>query len=1156
MRIQRLEIPAFGPFTNLDLRFDDTPNDFHLIYGLNEAGKSSLLRAIRDLFFGIHGQSSDNFLHDYGSLRIKGTIISKKGDQLIFQRRKGNKNTLLDAEGRQLQDSALTPYLGSVDLPYFSSMFGLASKELRDGAQQLMRGEGNIGMALFSASMGGTPIQKIVAEMQQEAERLFKGNARTNVSIRPAAIRYKDLLRQSREAIISPDKWDKAISDLAEAEAARHKLEGDIDQLENELQWISRCRDALPTTGSLIEEQQKIDQLQGLPALTSDFVQRAQQTRQAYDNSQATVARLTAEIARFRSQLKDYPIAETILLDADSLDRLHQEMGAYRNNNAALADLQAELSDIGSSIRRGMQDLHIAGDFESLEGQRIGIPLHLSCQESASILKTDLIAQAKNSEKKQEVLMQIAALESKLEVVPARDLTPLREALALSESATEADRTFQTDKSALTRLEKETANLHRQLGGAPADHVATVNLPVPAKATIKRYSERMEKAHRDIKGVEDKIIEHKEHALEIQSELKRLDLKGELPTSEALRTARETRDKGWNLVLADWKGSGAKEELIAGTPLEQAFPATIVKADGISDELRLRAESVAQAAEKRIRLAENEARIKSADEKLVQQRAALAELEHAWTADWSPTAITPTSPAEMLDWNELWTEFCECHNKLTAARDVLDRKTEQIGRSKTSLALVLGQSESKEFSLLFEAAKSLVRQYEQAAGRRSEMEEQMKELRSDHTSLKQAHEALAASVEVSTRNWAEQCAAAGLSLDTSPDVGLELLRERKDLLAKFDQWQVASKKSKAAAESIEQYANAVREKAKAQNIADASVEALESALWNALSNARKSKDRHDQLASQIKESEGSLDAAKDLLSQSDRSFRQILDLAGLDSADKLEPLLAQLEKRSASLSRIEDLRNTLRGLARGDTVDAFVTKVRAENADALEGREARALQEKQQKESDLSNTQQTVYHLKTEKENLEKAGDLAADMRQQAESELARIEQDASRYFRLRLATHVLQAQIERFRKENQGPLLKSTGDIFGAITRGRFSGLDAEFDDKDTPVLVAVTSDNAKVPVEGLSDGTRDQLYLSLRLAALGRYLSDNEPMPLILDDLLITFDNARSKAILPQLAALSKRTQVFVFTHHEHLIDLCRQTLGEGAFHLHQLS
>jgi uncharacterized protein YhaN len=60
---------------------------------------------------------------------------------------------------------------------------------------------------------------------------------------------------------------------------------------------------------------------------------------------------------------------------------------------------------------------------------------------------------------------------------------------------------------------------------------------------------------------------------------------------------------------------------------------------------------------------------------------------------------------------------------------------------------------------------------------------------------------------------------------------------------------------------------------------------------------------------------------------------------------------------------------------------------------------------------------------------------------------------------------------------------------------------------------------------------------------------------MPLILDDLLMTFDNDRTKAILPQLANLSKRTQIFLFTHHQHLVDLCRESLGEGNFQLHQL-
>jgi uncharacterized protein YhaN len=74
--------------------------------------------------------------------------------------------------------------------------------------------------------------------------------------------------------------------------------------------------------------------------------------------------------------------------------------------------------------------------------------------------------------------------------------------------------------------------------------------------------------------------------------------------------------------------------------------------------------------------------------------------------------------------------------------------------------------------------------------------------------------------------------------------------------------------------------------------------------------------------------------------------------------------------------------------------------------------------------------------------------------------------------------------------------------------------------------------------------------------LAALDRYLEEHEPIPLILDDLLITFDNERAKAILPQLGSLAKRTQIFLFTHHEHLIELCRETLGISHYHLHQLT
>ena len=199
---------------------------------------------------------------------------------------------------------------------------------------------------------------------------------------------------------------------------------------------------------------------------------------------------------------------------------------------------------------------------------------------------------------------------------------------------------------------------------------------------------------------------------------------------------------------------------------------------------------------------------------------------------------------------------------------------------------------------------------------------------------------------------------------------------------------------------------------------------------------------------------------------------------------------------------------------------------------------------------------EALFQLRKEKQALEQAGDAAADFRQQAESCAATLKQDAASYLRRRLATRLLQSHIERFRKENQGPLLQKSGAVFQSTTRGAFIGLDADFNADDLPVLVGVRPDQSKVPVAGLSDGSRDQLYLALRLAALDRYLEAHEPMPLILDDLLITCDNERAKAILPQLSELSRRTQVFLFTHHEHLVDLCRQTLGEDQFQFHHLT
>jgi len=166
--------------------------------------------------------------------------------------------------------------------------------------------------------------------------------------------------------------------------------------------------------------------------------------------------------------------------------------------------------------------------------------------------------------------------------------------------------------------------------------------------------------------------------------------------------------------------------------------------------------------------------------------------------------------------------------------------------------------------------------------------------------------------------------------------------------------------------------------------------------------------------------------------------------------------------------------------------------------------------------------------------------DTAAQAAERAQEILAGLREDVDRYARLRLASTVLHQEIDRYRADNQAPVLRRAGDLFTGLTLSRYQGLQTDFDKDDEPVLAALRDDGRKVRVEGMSDGTRDQLYLALRLATLERYLAHAEPLPFIVDDILINFDDERSEATLKVLAGLAAKTQVILFTHHARLRDL----------------
>ena len=168
----------------------------------------------------------------------------------------------------------------------------------------------------------------------------------------------------------------------------------------------------------------------------------------------------------------------------------------------------------------------------------------------------------------------------------------------------------------------------------------------------------------------------------------------------------------------------------------------------------------------------------------------------------------------------------------------------------------------------------------------------------------------------------------------------------------------------------------------------------------------------------------------------------------------------------------------------------------------------------------------------------------AEGRRQEALAAMAAV---AERYLRVATAERLLRWAIERYREARQGPMLERAGGLFSSLTLSGFSRLVVDYE-HTPPSLNGLRSDNSLVPIEGMSDGTRDQLYLALRLAALELHLDHAPAMPFIADDLVINYDDERSRAALAALGELSRRTQVIFLSHHGHLVEVAREVFGEN--------
>ncbi len=316
-------------------------------------------------------------------------------------------------------------------------------------------------------------------------------------------------------------------------------------------------------------------------------------------------------------------------------------------------------------------------------------------------------------------------------------------------------------------------------------------------------------------------------------------------------------------------------------------------------------------------------------------------------------------------------------------------------------------------------------------------------------------------------------------------------------------------------------------------------------LSGRLSLARQALEQAGNVRQERDHVRGQLRLAQESIQLAGASLQPLLELAGVDRRSLLRPAIERSDRYRSLTETIERMRAEL--LENGDGYTREQIQAEIDGADrGLLVAELDALSA----DIDAAGSEQTRLAVEladaTRKLDAISGTDAAARAESQRQEALARMADTAERYIKVYTAARLLRWSIDRYREEKQGPMLARAGVIFSRLTLGSFDRLAVDFD-REPMVLEGLRGDGAKVGIGGLSDGTRDQLYLALRLAALELHLQQAPPLPFIADDLFINYDDARAKAGLLALAELSEHTQVVFLSHHDHLVETAHRVFGK---------
>ncbi len=313
-------------------------------------------------------------------------------------------------------------------------------------------------------------------------------------------------------------------------------------------------------------------------------------------------------------------------------------------------------------------------------------------------------------------------------------------------------------------------------------------------------------------------------------------------------------------------------------------------------------------------------------------------------------------------------------------------------------------------------------------------------------------------------------------------------------------------------------------------------------IGNAFGKSKANRDRGLLLENQHKDQNEKISRLEEQIKSNAEEIEKFLHSVGASDIENFHIKQSAFETYKALEKNVEQKRGIIHSnVGLGQHFEQFLEEIQSTPLEEIKQNLGKRLTEHSELQDTSEQLLQDIGETRNELEKLSSNNDLVA-RQNELESQKQELKTLANTWASYRSALVLIEEAKGRYEKTRQPGVIRAAENLFSEITGGTYGHIIKPVDSDD----ILIENDRHKRKgVQEMSRGTLEQLYLAMRFGLIEEYESRSEPLPAILDDVFVNFDDERDKRLIDVLNQFGQQRQILVLTCHQRSLE-AYQSIG----------